>query len=369
MKTNFSAHIMNVFTEMDTTYDEMKNLMFDLYKGELSEGMTKKEAEDQLRAFSRKIFGLGENPSKRDVKRAYRDNGRHFFDIIEEVVDWTVTTGLKESEWFDALVNYRNLADGDENLFYQDGEEVILSVARMGKRHHDTVLQRLGRGKTFSIETDLYGAAVGAAIDRYVLGLEDWSKLVDAITKAFAVKVQEVIFAEIQEAYKKLPVQTGFVDAGAISVANKTKIDTILNNVSTANDGAPVVIMGLYNDLQQFDNLIPIEWIADSQKEEVAAEGRIGHYGRYQFVEIPDRFVKGKPGESFYKDHILYFFATGDNKLVDMVDVGETLVDEITERGEANGRIDDLMKYEVQREFGAAVRLGRFFGRWEITQD
>ena len=42
-----------------------------------------------------------------------------------------------------------------------------------------------------------------------------------------------------------------------------------------------------------------------------------------------------------------------------MVDVGETLIDEITERGEANGRIDDLMKYEVQRELGVAARLGK----------
>ena len=51
-----------------------------------------------------------------------------------------------------------------------------------------------------------------------------------------------------------------------------------------------------------------------------------------------------------------------------MIDVGETLIDEITERGEANGRIDDIMKYEVQRELGVATRIGRFFGQWTITE-
>lgn len=372
-RINFSEHVKNVFTEMDTTYDEVKNLMFDLYNGELSEGMTKKEAEEQLRTMARSIFGLEQGASKRDRERAYRDHGREFFDIIEEVVDWTVTTGLKENEWFNALVNYRNLSEGDENLFYQDHEEVILSIAKMGKRHHDTMLQRLPQGKTYSVETDLYGAAVGADIDRFMLGQEDWTKLIDAITKAFTVMIQDLILVEVMNAYKKLPVQTGFVDSGAISAANKTKIDEMLERVSVANDNADVVIFGTYSDLQKFDNLININWIAASQKESVAAMGRLGNYGKYNFVEIPNRFVRNSVSKYVYNQtddtSKLFFFAVGDDKLVDMVDQGETLINEITERGEANGRIDDIMKYEVQRELGVATRVGRYFGTWNITED
>ena len=358
-KINFDAHVMNVFAEMEVSYDDVKNLMFDLYKGELAEGMTKREAEDSLREMTRKIFGLEKGASRREKERAYRDHARQFFDVIEEVVDWTVTTGLKENEWFNALVNYRNLAEGDDNLFYQEHEEVILSIAKMGKRHHDTILQRLPKGSTYSLDTDLYGAAVGAHIDRYVIGEEDWAKLVDAITKAFVVMIQDLILNEVMNAYKKLPVQTGFVDAGAVSPANKSKIDAILQNVSVANDNAEVVIFGTYSALQKFDNLININWIAASQKESVAEMGRLGNYGKYQFVEIPQRFVRNQVGKLAYRDDILFFFAVGENKLVDMVDKGETLIDEITERGEANGRIDDVMKYEVQREFGVATRLGK----------
>lgn len=131
-KMNFNNRTISVFAEMGTTYEDVKNLMFDLYKGELRDGITKAEAEDKIREVSQKIFGVTKNSSKRDRKRAYAENGRQFFDVIEEVTDWTVSTGLKENEWFTALVNYRNLADGDENLFYNDHEEVILSIARMG---------------------------------------------------------------------------------------------------------------------------------------------------------------------------------------------------------------------------------------------
>lgn len=358
-KMNFDSHVMNVFAEMETSYDEIKNLMFDLYNGELSEGVTKKEAEEKIREVSRNLFGLAEGASKRDRQRAYRDHGRQFFDVIEEVVDFTVTTGLKENEWFNALVNYRNLAEGDDNLFYNEHEEVILSIAKMGKRHHDTMLQRLPEGKTYSLETDLYGAAVGADIDKYIIGQVDWTKLIDAITKAFIVKIQELIFAEVMVAYKKLPVQTGFVEKGALNDTNRKQFNKVLQNVSVANDNADVVIFGTMVALQELEGLIKVDWIADSQKESVASMGRLGNYGRYQLVEIPQKFARNDVTKDVYKDDVLFIFASGENKLVDMVDVGETIIDEITERGEANANITDLMKYEVQRELGVATKLGK----------
>ena len=367
-KMNFNNRVMTVFSEMGTSYDEVKNLMFDLYKGELGEGVTKAEAENKIREVSLKIFGLTEDSSKRDRKRAYEEHGRQFFDVIEEVVDWTVSTGLKENEWFTALVNYKNLAEEDENLFYNEHEEVILSIARMGKRHHDTMLQRLPEGTTYSVDTDLYGAAVGADIDRYLLGHEDWTKLIDSITKAFVVMTQDLIFTEIMEAPKKLPVQKGFVESGALAEGTRKKFNKVLQNVSVANDNSDVIIMGTMVGLQELENLVKVDWIADSQKESVASMGRLGNYGRYQLVEIPQRFAKNDVTKDMYDDNVLWIFAAGDSKLVDMVDVGETLIDEITERGEANGRIDDIMKYEVQRELGVATRLGRYFGQWTITE-
>lgn len=366
-KMNFSARVIDVFSTMGTSYDEVKNLMFDLYKNELSDGITKKEAEQKIREVSLSIFGLTKKSSRRDRKRAYEEYGRQFFDVIEEITDWTVSTGLKENEWFNALVNYRNLADGDENLFYNEHEEVILSIARMGKRHHDTMLQRLPEGTTYQVETDLYGAAVGADIDRYLLGQEDWTKLINSITKAFVVMTQNLIFTELLAAPEKLPTQAGFVETGALSEGTRKKFNKVLQNVSTANDGADVVIMGTMVGLQELENLIKVDWIADGQKDSVANMGRLGNYGRYQLVEIPQRFAKNDVTKTMYDDNDLWIFATGDDKLVDMVDVGETLIDQITERGEANGRIDDIMKYEVQRELGVATRIGRYFGKWKIT--
>lgn len=54
-KMNFSAHVMNVFNEMETTYEDIKNLMYDLamgneiYDAESDRVISKNEAEDKLR--------------------------------------------------------------------------------------------------------------------------------------------------------------------------------------------------------------------------------------------------------------------------------------------------------------------------------
>ena len=367
-KFNFSSRLTSIFEKFETSYDEVKNLMFDLYHNELGEGVTKKEAEEKLRNLSLEIFDLTKDASKRDRKRAYEKYGREFFDVIEEVLDYTVSTGLKENEWFNTLVNYKNIKEGDENIF-TNKQDAILSVARMGKRHHDTMLQRLPEGEKYAVDTDVYGAAVGADIDKYLIGQEDWTKLVDAVTKAFVVMAQEVIFAELLAAPEKLPVQDGFVETGALNTANRKKFNKVLQNVSVANDNANVVIIGTMVGLQELENLIQINWIADSQKESVANIGRLGNYGRYQLVEIPQRFARNDVTKNIYDDNKLYVFATGEEKLIDFIDVGETIIDEVTERGEANANISDLMKYEVQREFGAAARVGRYFGEWEITED
>ena len=56
-KINFSNHVMNVFSEMKTNYDEVKNLMFDIAMGnEIYDALTdrvvpKAEAEEKLRGI------------------------------------------------------------------------------------------------------------------------------------------------------------------------------------------------------------------------------------------------------------------------------------------------------------------------------
>lgn len=373
-KINFSAHVMNVFNEMETNYEEIKNLMYDLamgneiYDAESERVIPKNEAEEKLRTVCQKVFGVTADSSKRELKRAYRDHGREFFDIIEEVIDVVISNGFKENEFFQNFVDYRNLALGDAYEFYSE-EEVILSIAKVGVSHHDYILQRLGKGETFTIPYARYGAAVGADINMYMIGREDWSALTNAIARAFSVKIQQEVYAQLLSAANSIPasIRSGFVGTGVLGSATKDAFDAIIANVETANEST-VVILGTKTALKKLNALSDVNWRAESLKEDVSHSGRIGDYEGTTLMEIPQRFTSKTDLTPLIDNTKLWILpASQTDKFIKVVDVGETEIDEITEKGEEHGRWDDIMKYEVQRSYGISTILGRYFGQWTLS--
>ena len=370
---NFSANVINVFNEMGTNYDQVKNLMFDLavgneiYDEESGRVVPKAEAEAKLRSICQKVFGVNEKSTRRELKRAFREHGREFFDIIEEVVDVVISNGFKETEFFNNFVDYRNLALGDAYEFYSE-DEVILAISNVGVSHHDYSLQRLGKGQATTLPYARYGAAVGMDLNMYLIGRENWSELCNAIGKAFVVKIQQELYATMLTAATQIPaaVRSGFVGSGAISAANKDNFDAIISNVQTANE-SQVVILGTKTALKKLNALSDVNWRAASLKEDVSHSGRMGDYEGTLLMEIPQRFTSKNDLTPLIDNTKLWILpANQTDKFIKMIDVGETEIDEITEKGEANGRIDDIGKYEVQRSFGMGVLLGRYFGQWTI---
>lgn len=373
-KINFSAHVMNVFNEMETNYEEIKNLMYDLamgneiYDAESERVIPKNEAEEKLRTVCQKVFGVTADSSKRELKRAYRDHGREFFDIIEEVIDVVISNGFKDNEFFENFVDYRNLALGDAYEFYSE-EEVILSIAKVGVSHHDYILQRLGKGETFTIPYARYGAAVGADINMYMIGREDWSALTNAISRAFSVKIQQEVYAQLLSAANSIPasIRSGFVGTGVLGSATKDAFDAIIANVETANEST-VVILGTKTALKKLNALSDVNWRAESLKEDVSHSGRIGDYEGTTLMEIPQRFTSKTDLTPLIDNTKLWILpASQTDKFIKVVDVGETEIDEITEKGEEHGRWDDIMKFEVQRSYGISTILGRYFGQWTLS--
>ena len=369
----FSEHVKNVFSKFGTNYEEVKNLMSDLaLKREMYDEdgnkITKAEAEKTLLDISRGIFGLSANYSPREFNRAMRDHSREWFDIVEETVDEYIEYGMRESELFNQLVNYRSRRLGQDNLFWVPGDDIILSVAKVGTSHHDYILQRYNEGESYTVPVARYGAAVGADINRYMAGQEDWDRLINAIAKSFVLKQQVEIYNLAMNAATKLPVQTGFVDGGALSSSTKDAFDEIIANVSAANDGADVVIFGTNVALKQITKLADVEWASHGQKDDIAAMGRLGSYEGTALFEVPQRFADKTLTTKLFDDKKLIFLPVGvDNKLIDFFTYGETEINEVTEKGEEHGRYDDLMKYEVQMSWGAAVRVHRQFGQWTLA--
>ena len=371
---DLSMHVQTVFANLcedgvtpEENYEGFKKLTYDLNHNpneiydEEGNKISKKDAEDAVRKFVFAIMGLTEHSTKRDRKRAMDKHGIELFEVMEEEIDIKVETGFRESEFFNNYVEQRNLSRGDSQEFWTN-EKVILSVTKISGDHHDFTLQRLGSGESYTVTTSVYGIAVGADIDLYLAGRYDWAKLTDQCAAAFVRKVQNDIYAEMMNAGKKLPAQ--FQGTGALSTITKDKLDTLLEDVSLANDGAQVVIMGTRTGLQQFQKLMDVDWITDDQKRDVATMGRLGYYGPYTLVELPQRFALNDTTKKLLDPKTLFIMPQVEDKFIKFVDVGETEIYEVNEKG---ARMDDTMKYEVQRAMGVGVQIGRYFGVWQIA--
>lgn len=225
-------------------------------------------------------------------------------------------------------------------------------------------MQKLGEGEAYSVKTSNYAVKVGMDIDLYLTGRKDWSELVDAISRAYNVQVQNDMFAEVMAAGDKLPTNEQFNVTKELVVANKDRFDELLSDVSAANDGADVVIMGLKTDLKKLTALSDIDWISEDQKKQVAELGRLGSYEGTTLVEIPQRFAANDVTKKLITPGKLLIMPNVDNQFVKFVDVGETEIVEVTEKGDRN---DDFMTYEVQREMGIATVIDKYFGVWNCA--
>ena len=364
IKVFSSEHLRNIFAE--TPYESVRNLMFDLANDSdiVVDGkvISKQEANDKLRKLVFEVLDIHEEkPSKRTLHRAMRKHGEELFEVIEEVVDLKIEEGLRENDFFMQYVDRRSIAN-DDIIEFTTPDRTILSVAKVSGQHHDFLLQRLGRGEKFIVKQEVYGAAVGAQIDRYLVGQDDWAALVNAIAKAFQKELITQIYAAFTNAYQRLPVSPTLIGNNTLV---KASFDDIITEVETIN-GCAAVIVGTKTALKSLNALTDVNWRSLSQKESVAASGRLGTYEGTEMIEIPNRYLDRSLTTKAFSDKTLLILPVIEDKFVKVVDQGETEIYQITEKGEENGRWDDVMKYEMTRGFGVGVQLGRYFGIWTL---
>ena len=369
-----TQHLRNVFSD-EEKYKVFRKLCYDLNHGNeifeygddgVERAISKDEANKAVRKVLMEICELDETDlkSKKKRKRALKSHLNEVFEVIEEDVDFKVSTAFKDSEWFNEFVEQRNVALGDDEEFWTQ-DDITLAVAKISGDHHDLTMQNLGEGESFKVHTSTYGMKVGKDIDLILLGRVNFTELTDKIAEAFASMIQTTCYEEVYNASSKLPNNSQFVKSGPLSSETKEKFDTLLEDVATANE-AEIVIMGTKMALKKMNALADIDWRSNSQKEAVASLGHLGTYEVTDLIEIPQRFARNDVTKKLIDNKMLLIFAKNQEKFVKFVDKGET---EITEDGQNKGDLaDDFQTYEVQREMGVSTILPRDFGVWKITE-
>lgn len=375
MKMNFSTdHLRNIFAEEDK-YEAFRNLCYDLNHGNdifvydengVGRKISEHEANQKIREIFMEVLELTEEDlkSKKRRSRMIAKHHEELFELIEQDIEFKVVTGLQADEFFDEYVEYRNIALGDDEEYWQTEPEANFIVAEVSGDHHDLTMQHLSEGAPYRIHTKPYGIKVGKDIDMIVLGRIDFTRLTDKISEAYIQDIKQKVFTEFYGAAAKLPNPTQFVKSGTLSAATKANFDELLENVQMANGGAEVVIVGTKTALKKLNDLTDVNWRAPSQKEAVAAMGRLGDYEGTALMEVPQRFALNDVTQKLIPNNKLLIFARGTDKMIKVTDRGEV---QIVDRGQNKAELaDDFHTYEVQREYGVGTMLTQYFGQWTL---
>ena len=370
MGKNFNSRIMAVFAANNTDYDSISNLMTDvalgreIYDSESGRVISKAEANAKILDFSRQVMGITDITDKKAVRRAIRDNGRDWFDIIEDTINVVIETGFNSNDFFNEFVDRKVIKFGDRQDFVIEDENALFSIAKAGTSHHDHILQRLAGRRTLSVPTELYVVKIGADINRYILSDVDWSAWISNIARSYEKMIQEELYAQLGQAVTALPAM--FKGTGTLDSTNKSAFDDIVSAVSAANNGAEVVIMGDKLALSKISGMADVNWAAKDQRDSVMNTGNIGIYEGTRLITLPNRFTdKSLQNYVIDRDKLYILPIIGDaGKFIKMIDEGDTEIFEHLEKDEKY--VSDLQTYEVQRRMGFGVVLGRYFGYWDI---
>lgn len=374
-KMNFSARVLTVFDEFQTDHEGITQLMSDLALGhEIFDGdrvVSRAEAEATVHDFTLRLFEITpemvERKDTKAIKRCIRDHKRDYFDVIEDTLDIVLQTGLSENEWFNTLAETINIAYGDRQDFIADVKS-YLAVATVGTAHHDHIMQRIKPGQRYSIPTERHAVKVGADIHKYILGQVAWDKMITEIANAYILDIQNEVLKALDTAVAKLPASTEFVGTGDI-VTKKDDFLTITDNVADANNVNTVVVMGTRPALRKVMGIIDTNWISAQQKDDRADFGIVATAEGMILVRIPNRYkdqtyATGK----IFDDDVLWIFGQNDtNKFIKVVERGGAEIDEVRDNSVGTGYMNELMSYEVQREYGAGVVPGYIFGQWTLA--
>ena len=345
MRTNFSADEMKVF-----------DLANDLARGDFSlhvdkEKVSRADLEKHLRDTINNDILKGAT-----LFQAYRRNNIVLFEIIEEIVNLTISNDFAEIPFIDNFVEFKNRAIGDKTAWYSEGKSYV-TVASFAGNHWDTNREALDGGEEYTLEKEWVYIHVYDELERFLLGIASLERLTDVIYKSFNKYIKERTYVMFQSVMSVVPSEFSVKGNSEEAVGN------LCDLVQAAGGYSSLTIAGTKGALRKLGAIVPDKYFADSQREAKASTGTIGEWDGNKLMVIPQVLKEGK--FELALDNNVLFIMGGDVKPIKVEFIGDTRTQEVRD-----GRINNDMSLELQVQtcFGMGMELPQAFGRFEFAQ-
>ena len=163
------------------------------------------------------------------------------FTLIEEILSRTVVEGLQGDEYFNALVDFRNVAEGDQNIFVVEDDDLFF-VAEAADGTQGIRRQRLGGSSEVSVPTSLKVVKIYEELNRVLSGRVDFNVFISKVSDSFRQKLLNDIYTLWSGATAaELGGVTYFPAAGAY---DEDELLDLIGHVEAAAGGRPATIVG-----------------------------------------------------------------------------------------------------------------------------
>lgn len=300
-------------------YRDIVKLGIDGYMGNV-EKYSIKQSQETLRNA---LIEANNGSTVLDYKAIRDGKCTGLFTIIEEILNATVIEGIQGDEFFNALVDYRNVAEGDQNSFVIE-DDILFVVDEVADGTQAIRRQRIGGSSEQSIPTTMHMVRIYEELNRVLSGRVDFNHLIDVVAESFRKKILDDIFALWNGV-----TATAIGGIAYYPVAGQYNEDTLLDviaHVEAAANGKTATIIGTKKALRQLRESVQ----ADSAKEELHGYGYYGKFYGTPCFAIPQRHkvgeldANGKP-KFVFDDNVLTIVA-GDDKPIKFVYEGDPIV-------------------------------------------
>lgn len=334
-------------------YNDIVRLAVDAYHG----NPTKYSVGESMDVLRQALVEANGGKTTLDYKAIRDGKCGAVFSIVEEILSRVIVEGLQGDEYFNALVDFKNIALGDKNDFLVEDVNYF-EVAEAADGTQGIRRQRLGGVSNIQVPTTFKVVKIYDELNRVLSGQVDFNKLIQSVSTSFRKKLLDDIYALWNTATAdNLGGVAYFPVAGSYS--EDTLLDTIAH-VEAAAGGKPATILGTQRALRKIIPSIQ----SDGYKDDLYNMGYCGKFYGSSVVKTPQRH-KVNSTEFVFDDNTISIIA-GDDKPIKCVYEGQSTI--ILGSPTNNADLSQDYLYGEKYGLGLVVAGGNAgIGRYKIT--
>ncbi len=333
--------------------NDIVKLAVDAYKGSVE----KYSVPQSQKVLHEALIEANGGSTKLNYKAIRDGKCNGLFTLVEEILSRTIVEGLQGDEYFNALVDFRNVAEGDQNIFLVEDNNLYV-VAEAADGTQGIRRQRLGGLTETSIPTSLKVVRIYEEMNRVLSGRVDFNDMINDVSNSFRQKLLNDIYALWSGATAaQLGGTTYFPTAGAY---DEDALLDLIAHVEAAAGGKTATIVGTKKAIR---NLTP-SIQSDGFKDDLYNLGYAGKFYGTPVVATPQRHKIGST--NFVLDDDILTIIAGDDRPLKVVYEGDPIVI----MGDPTTNADFTQEYFYGEKWGTGIVLAggnAGIGRYEIS--